>query len=360
VERLVQRDFRTILDFLEVLYAPIVLSEFPGRLVESLCRLIPCEVATYDEMNPGRHISIDRASPDGIMTRKLLHQCWRPVMHEHPVLMHCQRTGDLHAYRISDFYSQREFRRRALFHEFYRKINVEDALCNGIRVSGPVVVGCAFHRDRRSFTEKDCFMFDLIGPHLRQAWRNARAMSRLHLQMDATRTAAEAMNCGVVALRPGGRVSLMTPWAKSILEEFFGAGSTGDHHLPDILSRWVRDRKRQFVANHVPRALGPLVVFHDESQLVVRLLMRSLQDLLLLYVQRPAIERARLEARGLTRRETEVLVWVAKGKTNEQIGLIIQASPRTVQKHLEHIFVKLGVETRTAAAAAVTGPVQLL
>jgi DNA-binding response OmpR family regulator len=52
----------------------------------------------------------------------------------------------------------------------------------------------------------------------------------------------------------------------------------------------------------------------------------------------------------LTPREAEVLFWVVKGKTSRDIGDIIGASPRTVNKHLEHVFEKLGVETRTAAA----------
>ena len=54
----------------------------------------------------------------------------------------------------------------------------------------------------------------------------------------------------------------------------------------------------------------------------------------------------------LTTREAEVLSWVARGKTNRDIAEILGMSPRTVNKHLEHVFEKLGVETRTAAAAA--------
>jgi DNA-binding CsgD family transcriptional regulator len=53
----------------------------------------------------------------------------------------------------------------------------------------------------------------------------------------------------------------------------------------------------------------------------------------------------------LTPREAEVLSWVAKGKTNRDVGDILGMSPRTVNKHLEHVFEKLGVETRAAAAA---------
>jgi DNA-binding response OmpR family regulator len=60
---------------------------------------------------------------------------------------------------------------------------------------------------------------------------------------------------------------------------------------------------------------------------------------------------SRLEEAALTPRETEVLAWLAKGKTNRDIAEILGMSHRTVNKHLEHIFEKLGVETRAAAAA---------
>lgn len=66
---------------------------------------------------------------------------------------------------------------------------------------------------------------------------------------------------------------------------------------------------------------------------------------------RTALDLAPLSSRyQLTGREVEVLHWVACGKTNRDIGDILGLSPRTVNKHLEHVYVKLGVETRTAAA----------
>jgi len=54
---------------------------------------------------------------------------------------------------------------------------------------------------------------------------------------------------------------------------------------------------------------------------------------------------------ALTTREAEVLLWISRGKSNREIGEILSISPRTVNKHLEQIFVKLGVENRAAAAA---------
>jgi len=53
---------------------------------------------------------------------------------------------------------------------------------------------------------------------------------------------------------------------------------------------------------------------------------------------------------SLTQRESEVLLWIAKGKANRDIGEILGLSARTVNKHLEQIYVKLGVENRASAA----------
>lgn len=62
-----------------------------------------------------------------------------------------------------------------------------------------------------------------------------------------------------------------------------------------------------------------------------------------------------LRGAPLTTREAEILGWIAKGKTNRDIADILGISPRTVGKHLEHLFEKLGVETRAAAAALAVG-----
>jgi DNA-binding CsgD family transcriptional regulator len=75
---------------------------------------------------------------------------------------------------------------------------------------------------------------------------------------------------------------------------------------------------------------------------------------------RPHLARVRINAEsrrrmdaahGLTPREAEILGWVARGRTNAEVGAVLFISPQTVRKHLENIFEKLGVRTRTAAAA---------
>lgn len=72
----------------------------------------------------------------------------------------------------------------------------------------------------------------------------------------------------------------------------------------------------------------------------------------LLEVQQSSAATAALRERfSLTGRESDVLLWIANGKTNREIGQILDMSPRTVNKHLEQVFRKLGVENRTSAAA---------
>ncbi|MEI8235409.1 MAG: DNA-binding response regulator [Verrucomicrobiota bacterium] len=64
-----------------------------------------------------------------------------------------------------------------------------------------------------------------------------------------------------------------------------------------------------------------------------------------------SLTQERLQTLGLTPREAEVMAWVAQGKSNSDIATILVSSPRTVAKHIEHIFAKLNVESRTAAVA---------
>ena len=65
------------------------------------------------------------------------------------------------------------------------------------------------------------------------------------------------------------------------------------------------------------------------------------------------------DAVGLTAREREVLAWVARGKTNPEIARLLWLAPSTVGKHLENVYAKLGVKTRTAAVARFLGPIDV-
>ncbi len=95
----------------------------------------------------------------------------------------------------------------------------------------------------------------------------------------------------------------------------------------------------------------PFFAEQDGRRLLIRPFLTSDADEIVLLVQeqRYPVDQP-LRRHGLTPREHEVLWWVTEGKTNPEIGIILGRSARTVQIHLNRVYRKLGVETRTAAA----------
>ena len=92
----------------------------------------------------------------------------------------------------------------------------------------------------------------------------------------------------------------------------------------------------------------------SSRRLVIQLVKSSGGRQVVLLEERAEWSAKPLERLGLTPRQAEVLLWVAQGKTNKEIGSILGISADTVHKHLEQVFAKLGVETRTAAALRAT------
>ncbi|MDH0847401.1 MULTISPECIES: response regulator transcription factor [Delftia] len=165
----------------------------------------------------------------------------------------------------------------------------------------------------------------------------------------ATRQAQEAVDVaglGVVVLDGQGRVAWRSPQAARWLEEAFA-----DQPFPmEAAGDWLAGTHQPDQAGHQDLALA----LTDGRQLLARHMGASGlgESMVLLSHEAPQAPAARrLQQVALTPRETEVLSWLSKGKTNRDIADILGMSPRTVNKHLEHIFEKLGVETRTAAAA---------
>lgn len=175
-------------------------------------------------------------------------------------------------------------------------------------------------------------------------------------QMKQARSALDAFGQATVAVRASdGRLVWQTPLARKLLADYF---DTPEHLTPPRLLAWIAEAEKARADGREPPALlvaegsrRLLSSFHDrtgdQEWLVV---LREENDA-------SAVE-ALIAAFRLTQREAEVLYWVTLGKTSKDIGDILGSSPRTVNKHLEHVFEKLGVETRTAAANLALGKLQ--
>jgi DNA-binding CsgD family transcriptional regulator len=169
------------------------------------------------------------------------------------------------------------------------------------------------------------------------------------------------MEFEVLVLDSEHNITAATPRAVASLAEHFDDHQNGGRRLPAIVTRWLdRAGSRRSKDAEVERSAGrPSVVAETRAVIVTGRMFHGRDvDVLLLEVQRrPSRDTATrwqsLVALGLSRREAEVLSWVAEGKRNCEIGTILGVSPRTVQQHLFRAFQKLGVETRTAAAVKI-------
>ena len=195
--------------------------------------------------------------------------------------------------------------------------------------------------------------------HLRTARRERAAAREQH----QTRNALDAFGYASLTLRGrDGQILWQTPLARQLLQRYSDAppGAT-----PEPLRQWFVRQMQQLQAQppgDLPLPEPPrLTLSQGQSTLTFRLHQRvgdadaSPGDDHWLVVMQESSDAGTMQqiasAFALTAREAEVLYWVAKGKINRDIADIVGASPATVKKHLERIHAKLGVETRTAAAA---------
>ena len=195
-----------------------------------------------------------------------------------------------------------------------------------------------------------------MGVHLQGA-RSARQAAQ---QAGQARNALDAFGYASITVRLDpqgqGKLTWQTPLARDLLLAYYG---TSAPHVPGPVLVWLR----KHVLGTVPQVEPPrLLIEMGKRRLSCRLHQRTddgqegaggdTGDWLI--VMRETSEDAIVEAMSLsfklTAREAEVLYWVIKGKINRDIADILGASPATVKKHLERVYAKLGVETRTAAA----------
>jgi DNA-binding CsgD family transcriptional regulator len=149
----------------------------------------------------------------------------------------------------------------------------------------------------------------------------------------------------LLVVSPHGRIQFATPravrWLKDLLDSPSNRG-------PQALAGWLED----VVCSS---QLARLVVDRSGKEVRIQVIHRE-RDSISLLLERHPRKRPWSNPRGrLTQRQTEVLSWVARGKTNAEIASILCLKTGTIGKYLERIFPKLGVENRTAAASFVLG-----
>jgi DNA-binding CsgD family transcriptional regulator len=308
-------------------------SEFSSTLISGLSDVIAADYVSYNEVDPVRKSTV-------IVSEPVIFGGAEAILEQHmddnPIVRHNAGPGDGQAVMWSDFISQRQLHATALWDELFRPLSIERQMVATLPATRPLLIGVVLMRTGRDFSERERSVLNLLRPHLRLAFRNAEARSLA----GAMSTLASGGGGALILVSRLGAPLAATREASELVRAF-GDSDTGE--LPARLLEWyLRVRRDE------PLPAEPLMSVRGDDVVEARLISSSMIVLRQLSGKVASVTLLRL---GLGARERDVLALVSEGLTNRAIAARIGVESGTVKKHLDNIYEKLGVHSRTAAAA---------
>jgi DNA-binding CsgD family transcriptional regulator len=327
-----RNDLTALLGFLEDAGSAAGTEPFTPHLIDGLTEVVGCEYARYKEIDFARRVEIAHVPcsaeldafgggpvemTDADWSAVPSDPCYRATFSEPAGIF---IASDLAARSAAS--SGASERWQAEFDRW----NLRDRMW--IQIDGPPWAGIVFDACDRSFGDRDRELARLLQPHLGEIWRNASVRRRLSAALSAL---DHERDTGVLLLDAAGRVEYASGSAKRILTDHF---DTPLRALPD----GIADRRGDVDGRLLLAAGDPTIVVEA-----------SKDGSALLLSERPA------GVAALTARERDVMRCVEDGLSNTEIARKLWIQPTTVRKHLEHVFDKLGVRSRTAALSKLHG-----
>ena len=331
---LAERDVKALLSVVAELAALDDAVPFPPELLRRAGDLVGGADVCFSELDRLRQRPISPPGAQDAVPDEESRTYFR-LAHQHPVCGRRKRSDDwTSVLKVSDFATQREFERTEIWNELYRADRVRYWMDVGLAPTGPQTRVFIFTRSDRDFDERDRLMIELLQPHLQQRHDQARsaadaADALATLEEEGTDALSDVVLCSA-----RGVLEFASPRSRQLIATYFGPVNGS---LPDELRVALRKRRSTVSSERNGR------------RLTVRA-TRSAGMLLLLLGERDA----RLER--LTPRQLEILGHVASGATDGAVGAVLGVAPATVKKHLEQIYARLDVHTRTAATAIFLSP----
>jgi DNA-binding CsgD family transcriptional regulator len=325
------------------------LDDFRLNVLELLSRLVPCDHAGYNEISPDRFYAVTVPLVD-----PALDSVFATYAYQHPLIAHYSGTRDGRPRRISDFVDQETFHQLDLYKEFFRLIRCEFQVAFTLPSVPPLIIGLAFNREHHDFSAHEVGLLALARPHIMRAYRNAELHGARTQLLAALEHGLDTIGRHIVVLDSQDGIEFATDGALRLL-----GGSDSLRRQPKLRD-WLAAPASDSVAR-------PLVLPGERGRLVVRMLPNRRDDprrVLLVEAGTDELTTEALWALGLTRREAETLRVVACGHTPAEAATELSVSRRTIDKHLQHIYAKLGAPTLPhaveAAWAAVGAPRAIL
>ena len=342
---------------LQEVYAPSDPDDLPRRAAELVRQLIPSEVVRYSELRDdgagfeneyqtGRRQEFERFRP-----------AFNAHMHEHPVIDFYRRNKRSRVLRISDLMPDRSFRKTGIYNEFYRPMGISHQLTTALFSHEGRCREIIIDRDGKDFSANEIGILKLFTPHLDQAFANTLRSQTLLLENRRLRETLEASGEAFLLTDSDGRIVFRSRRVAVLLAH----GAEANHLSPGRLTTRLKaylDRMifRQFNPLSEGSANSKLILDHPEGRIIVRFAVLPPspgrpREFALIFKESPGCQTSHpLRALGLTRRQSEILQQISNGKTDNAIARCLGISSRTVEKHLETIYRKLGVGNRVDAA----------
>ncbi len=332
-------DTELLLELVGEAYGFEDLSEFRSGVLDVLDRMVPSDRVAYNEIAADEAFVVMVPEVDASLLPG-----FAALAHENPLIARYQRTGDGRPYRISDMVDRQTFHATALYQEFYRPMGVESQVAFSLPSRPQLLVGLALTREHEDFSDREVQLLVLARPHLMQAYRNAELRGARVATLAALEAGLDTLGRHVVVLDSHGRVEFATDGARRLLGESLRTPGG----LPDGVRAWIS-------AQRAPRpAAEPYVFGTTEGSVLVRLLPSRREDrrqVLLLEGAPGELHVAALRGLGLSASQAETLRLLTLGCSPAQAATQMGIAPRTVDKHLQHVYAKLGAPTLSQATA---------
>jgi len=319
-----------------LIHSPMDLSSIPHAAIAALEKLLPGDCYAYNEFHGDRVVNI--STPNQLDEDTM--SAFQAYIGEHPSMKYILESRTADAVRLSDVSTQRQWRATNLYNHVFRPTNFKYQVGCLIPIGETSTAGFSINRISLDFTEEQRDLMTLLAPHFAQAWGRADAISQ--------RTSALSL-LALAETDPTARILFLTERAATLIARYRSRDSLSPRVLPDPFRTWLL---QNIAMSRDMEAFRPLILEAGGQRLTVRLAAMPDQNRYQLYFEEKILVTARQVAShfGLTPRQGEVLYWIAQGKSNEEIGLIIGARIRTIAKHVEHILARIGVENRSSAS----------
>ena len=321
-------------------------------MMEILAEIVPCWSATLNAvtLSPNRLRSWTSRQAGA---QDAIHPALRQHLHEHPTLDRLIQAPESGGARLGTFTTAQELRNNPLIADFYRPMGLRHQLTFAAGQAPEFDDGAVwiigFNRmDGTDFSAAEWAEVELLRPQVTRALAMLRNRRRQALIHQVREEAKSACGCGTAAFHGDGSLIEASAKARELLVHWKLCDAAGAPS-PRLLQHMLQARKRR------ADGLDWMETDPEGAQLRLHLRWGDRTSIIGLWLRetRPAEAAHLMTALGLTERQAAVAYWVAASKTNGDIALLLGLSPRTIEKHVEIILSRLGLEHRQALAQAV-------